>query len=95
MWFYISLGYLGFVLVSIFVPVIPNILFNGAAIGILLGWYFSLGKKQIRYVQETWQGRYQRKPWAKPLLVGFGCTLGYLSACAVLGIIASLLFGIK
>ena len=94
-WFYISLGYLGFVLASIFVPVIPNILFDGVAIGILLGWYFSLGKKQIQYVKETCQSRYQRKPWAKPLLVGFGCMLGYLGVSVILGIIASSLFGIK
>jgi hypothetical protein len=94
-WFYVSLGYLGFVWASIFVPVIPNILFDVIAIGILLGWYFSPGKKQIQHVKETWEDRYQRKPWAKPLLVGFGCFLGYGSVCAILGIIASSLFGIK
>jgi hypothetical protein len=94
-WFYISLAYLGFVLVSIFVPVIPNIFFNVAAIVLLLRWYFSLGKKHIQYVKETWQNRYQRKPWAKPLLVGLGCFLGYLIVCVILGIIASSLFGIE
>jgi hypothetical protein len=43
------------------------------AIGLLLGWYFSLGKKQIRYVKETWGERYTRKSWKTPLLIAFGC----------------------
>jgi len=72
-WFYVSLGYLVFVLISIFISAIPEALFRVAAIGLLLGWYFSLGKKQIVYVKATWGEGYERKPWKKPLLIGFGC----------------------
>src|ERR1043165_813560 len=58
-WFYASLAYLGIVLVSIFIPIIPDAVFRGAAVGILLGWYLSLGKKQTQYVTETFRDKYQ------------------------------------
>lgn len=88
-----SLGYLGFVLVSIFIPVLPDALFRGAAIGLLLGWYLSLGKKQIQYVKDTWQGGYQRKPWAKPLLVAFACLMVHLILIIFFAGIAEVVFG--
>ncbi len=94
-WFYASLAYLGFVLVSILIPAIPDALFSAAAIGLLLGWYFSLGKKQIKYVQDTFQDRYQRKPWAKPLLVAFGCFVGFLLAIVILAMFAESFFGVS
>ena len=90
-WFYVSLAYLGFVLVSIFIPKIPDAGFGGVALGLLLGWYFSLGKKQIQYVKETWQDGYQRKPWAKPLLVAFGCLIGFL----LLSVVVESFFGLQ
>jgi hypothetical protein len=37
-WFYASFGYFGFVLISIFIPAIPNAVFSVAALGILFGW---------------------------------------------------------
>ena len=74
-WFYVSFAYFGFVFVSGFIPAIPDGVFRLAALALLLGWYFSLAKKQIRYVKETYQGGYDRKPWTKPLLIGFGCLI--------------------
>ena len=94
-WFYVSLAYLVVVLISIFIPKIPDMIFRGAAVGILIGWYISLGKKQIRYVKDTRQKCYQRKGWSKPLAVGFGCLVGYLLLCVLLGILASAVFGIE
>jgi hypothetical protein len=92
-WFYVSLAYLGFVLVSMFIPVIPDAVFRGAAIGILLGWYFSLGKKQAQYVKDTFQDRYQRKPWPKPLLIAFGCLVGFFAVTFILAIVADSISG--
>ena len=60
-WFYASLTFLGLATLSVFVPAIPDIIFRGAGIGLLVGWYSTLGRKQIQYVKDTWQERYQRK----------------------------------
>jgi hypothetical protein len=94
-WFYVSLAYLGIVLVSIFIPALPELIFRGAAMGILIGWYISLGKRQIHYVRDTWQNRYQRKGWTKPLAVASACFVGFLFACGILGVLASAAFGIE
>ena len=92
-WFYVSVTYLVFAFVTTFIPVIPDGLFRLAAIGILLGWYFSLGKKQIKYVKETWQDSYERKRWKKPLLIAFGCSIGMFVALFVVAVIQEYLFG--
>ena len=92
-WFYASLAYFGFVLVSIFIPAIPDSVFRGSAIGLLVGWYFSLGKKQIHYVKNTFQEGYQRKPWTKPLLVAFGGLVGFLIVLFILAMAAEFFSG--
>lgn len=84
-WFYCSLAYLVVVAASVFFPMIPDRVFNAVAIGLLAGWYFSLGRKQAQYVRGTWQGRYQRKPWTIPLLVAFGCLIAY--SCIIVALI--------
>ena len=94
-WFYASLAYLGLVLISIFIPAIPNVVFSGAALGVLLGWYFSLGKKQIQYVKSQLHNGYTRKPWSKPLLVAFGCFVGFMVLVTILSVAAATVFGIK
>jgi len=92
--FYVSLIYSGFVLLSVFIAAIPESIYRGAAIGLLVGWYFALGKKQIQHVKETWPTGYDRKPWVKPLFIAFGCLVGYLVVIVVLGVIAESFFGI-
>jgi hypothetical protein len=94
-WFYVSLGYLGFVLLSEFIPAIPDIVFQGASIGLLLGWYFSLGKKQIQHVKDNWQDRYQRKPWRKPLLIAFGCLVCFVVALCIPTVVNEALSGLQ
>jgi hypothetical protein len=75
MWFYVSIAYLGLAFVTIFIP-IPEGLFTLASIGPPLGWYLSLGKKQVTYVEETWRDGYERKSWKEPLLIAFGFLIG-------------------
>ena len=82
-WFYVSITYLGLSLVTIVIPAIPDGLFRLAGLGLLFGWFFSLGRKQITYVRETWRDRYQRKPWTKPLLIAFCCLIGTFVALTV------------
>jgi hypothetical protein len=73
-WFYISIAYLALPFVTIFIP-IPEGLFTLASIGLPLGWYLSLGKKQVTYVGETWQDGYERKSWKEPLIIALGCLI--------------------
>jgi hypothetical protein len=94
-WFYASLGYLTFVLFSIFIPQIPEALYRGAAIGLLVGWYITIGKGQAQYVKDTWQTSYTRKPWTKPLLIASVCLIGYIALIVGLAIVADLFFGIE
>src|SRR5438876_7735871 len=75
-WFYASIIYLVIAFVTVFIPAIPEGLFRLAALGLLFGWYFSLGKKQIAFVKETCRDGYEHKPWKKPLLIAFGCLIG-------------------
>ncbi|MDD5598755.1 MAG: hypothetical protein PHV82_12480 [Victivallaceae bacterium] len=39
---------------------------------IIVIWYLGYGRKQYRYVKDTLQDKYQRKPWGKVLLCGIG-----------------------
>jgi hypothetical protein len=94
-WFYATLGYLVFVLFSFFIPQIPEAVYRGAAIGILVGWYVSIGKGQAQYVKETLHKSYTRRPWTKPLLVAFVCLIGYMVLVVAIAIVADLFFGIK
>ena len=85
-------------MVGIFVPEIPDLAWNaltrGGGIGLLLGWYLFAGRDQIRYVKETWQDRYPRRPWTKPLLVAVGCLVAYFIAIVLLSVAADVLLGV-
>jgi len=91
-WFYLSIAYLVVAFVTAFIPAIPEGLFRLAALGLLLGWYFSLGKKQIKYVRDVWRDGYERKPWKKPLLIAFGCLAGAFVALCGLAFAEELFF---
>ena len=69
--------------------------YNSAALGILLGWYFSLGKKQIQYVNSQLHNGYTRKPWSKPLLVAFDCFVGFMVLATILSVAAATMYGIE
>jgi hypothetical protein len=89
-WFYVIIAYGGFALMPI--PFIPEFFFKLAPIGLLLGWYFGLGKDQITYVNETWGDGYARKPWAKPLITALCCLVGTF---IVLTVAARLLLSLR
>jgi len=69
-WFYVALVFLGLDMLGALMPVIPDNFFLMGSLVLLFAWYVSLGRKQIRYVKDTWQDRYQRKSWTTPLLIG-------------------------
>lgn len=45
----------------------------------LVGWYFSAGRAQARYVNARLGASYPRKPWAKPLLLGLAGLLAVVA----------------
>jgi hypothetical protein len=92
-WFFASMSYFGLVFVSDFFPAIPDALFRAVAFGLLFGWYFSLGRKQITYVKKTWPDGYQRKPLTMPLLIAFGSLVALFIAIFILGMATELLLG--
>jgi hypothetical protein len=73
-WFYVIIAYFGFTLIPI--PFVPELFFRVTSLGLLLGWYFTLGKDQIKYVNLTWGNGYERKPWTKPLVTALCCLAG-------------------
>jgi ankyrin repeat protein len=78
-WFYGNLVWFGIMLVvSVFVPAIPDMPIRLINVVILLTWYFKVGKKQIKYVKDTYGSEYQKKPWGKPLMIALGCLIAYL-----------------
>jgi cation transport ATPase len=86
-WFYASIAYFIFAMVTMFVPAIPDRLFNWVAIALLLGWYFSIGKRQIDHVKEQWRDNYVRKPWTMPLLIAFACLIGLVVVFYALAVV--------
>ena len=77
-WLYASLVFLGLVTVSCFFPQLPDGVVSLGGLVLLFGWYLSLGRKQIKFVQETWQNRYHKKSWTNPLLIAFGSLCGFV-----------------
>jgi len=56
-WFYVSAAYLGLKVVTMFIPLIPEGVFHLVGVGLLLGWFFSLGAGQIAYVKDQADAR--------------------------------------
>jgi hypothetical protein len=89
-WFYVIIAYFGFTLMPI--SFIPELFFRLARLGLLLGWYFNLGRDQIKYVNEAWGYGYERKPWTKPLITALCCLV---ATFIVLTVAAKLLLGLR
>lgn len=83
-----------FLLLFALIPV--NVGGIGGLIGLilLLSWYFSQGRAQAKYVKETYGKEYEKKGWAKPLLIGIGCFIGYVIFAIIVGVIYGILFEI-
>ena len=94
-WFYASLGYLVFVLISEFLPELPEAVYRGAAVGLLVGWWVSTGKAQAQYVKDVWQKNYTRKSWTKPLLIAINCLIGYFVLIVAIATIADPSLGVE
>lgn len=88
-WFYISIIFLvGVIFLSLVLPTIPDLALNAASLSLLLAWYFSAGKKQVKYVKEKLQDRYEKKHWTKPLLIAFACLVLVFVVIVILTVFA-------
>jgi hypothetical protein len=71
-------GYVIFILTSLFINIPPVL-----GLGVLLGWYFSSAKGQVKYIKENGVS-YQKKSWGKPLKIGFSAFVIYVAVVAVI-----------
>jgi hypothetical protein len=91
-WFYASLLMLVvYVLLGALIsdPKTAEGAIRGLSFLYLLGWYFSDGRSQGKFVKETFGSRYPRKPWGKALLIAVAILIGYFFCFTVLELIAA------
>lgn len=63
-------------------------LMKGAGLAMLVGWYFSQGKSQAKYVKEAFPGGYLKKSWGAPLAIAIGGVLAYLAVVCLIAMAA-------
>jgi uncharacterized protein (DUF302 family) len=54
---------------------------------VLVSWYITSGRPQIRYVRQRFGRTYPRRGWGKPLLIAFAAVIGYVLLMGFLGAI--------
>jgi len=86
-WVWVSVGVL--ILVHVLTALASFAVARALAFLYLVVWYFATGRKQARYVRDTYGSDYTRRPWGKPLLFG---TLGFLGFIALTAASTYILF---
>lgn len=92
-WFWVCLAWLLLLpLLVVFRPDSPlTTLGRFSGLGLLLGWYFAMGRPQARVVNERFGNDYLRRPWGAPLglaLVGLLAYVIYAGGIGVAGALA-------
>lgn len=93
-WFFSSLV---FVVITSFIGIVPalsDVPLGAVGVAYLLLWYFFLAQKQAKYVNETFGRNYQKKSWAKPLLIAFGILFAFLLLVFMTAFLLGLLVGV-
>lgn len=94
-WAMVAIGYFALCIVANTIVVIMqlgslDLYIQTGGFALLLGWYFSIGREQARFVKERFGNHYPRRGWGKPFLF---VLLGVF-ACAVLGGVIGLICGV-
>ena len=55
---------------------LPSLVLPLVGLIYLIVWYFSSVKPQAGFVRTRWGKDYPRRPWGKPLAIGFGIWIG-------------------
>jgi hypothetical protein len=87
-WVWGIVAFYGVVIVTVFLPdskVIDGVM-RSAGLGLLIGWYFSQGRPQARYVKESLGDDYVKKSWGLPLLAGAAAFSGYLVVIFIMAV---------
>lgn len=95
-WLWMSVAFLVLmVLLSVALPENDALgaLSRFGGIGLLVAWYFSLGKSQNAVVLARYGKGYPRKGWLKPLGWALLAWLGFMFAAVLVGIVAGVMAG--
>ena len=68
--------YIGFAFLLV-VPFLPDNVGSAPGVIFILAWYFSSGKKQVKYLNEN-NINYQKKPWSKPISIGIAGLVAFV-----------------
>lgn len=79
MWVWVTLVFLAINLGTIFLPESKYVdrIMQLAGLGILLGWYFTQARSQVRYIKKAFGNSYVKKRWGLPLLMGVAAIGAY------------------
>jgi len=77
-----------FNLITLFLPEskVLDSAFRYGGIGLLVGWYSTEGRSQIRYVKDVLGNSYDKKRWGVPLLAGFAGVGKYLAVIVFIAV---------
>jgi hypothetical protein len=85
-WVWLTVVFLAINVATVFLPDSKAVeaIMRIAGFGLLLGWYFTQGKSQTRYVKEELRDDYIKKGWGIPLLAGVSAIGAYLVVVIVI-----------
>lgn len=91
-WFWVCLAWLMVLpFLAVFLPESPlGVLMRLSGLGLLLGWYFSLGRPQAREVKARFGNDYVRRSWGAPLGLALAGLLTYIVYSAGIGVVGAL-----
>ncbi len=67
-------------------PVIERVMRLGG-LGLLVGWYYTQGRSQAKYVKESLRDEYDKKVWGLPLAAGFAALGAYIVVVFVVAMV--------
>jgi len=89
-WLWATVAFLVVNIGTVFVPDSKAIegVMQLAGLGLLLGWYFTQGRPQARFVKEKLGDNYVKKGWGLPLMAGVAGVGGYVAVIFFLAVAA-------
>lgn len=91
-----AIGCVVFLLLSIFSPFVfgdsagADLMERAAGLGLLIVWYTTNGRSQMRYVEERYGNSYPHKGWGKPITFAILVIFGFLIVAFLIGMSTAL-----
>jgi hypothetical protein len=70
-----------------------DVLTRFAGVGLLIGWYYAIGKSQQAYVLGHFGKSYPRRGWSKPLFAALGILMGFIVVIFIVGLVYGAMLG--